>query len=81
MEKVLMILGGVLLAFLFVFFAPVLMTLLGAFGGWVVGLFFSETILGFLEQIGITGVKMWEVGASLGFLGGFFRSIHFSNNK
>lgn len=79
MDKFLIIVGGVLLAAIVTFFAPLLMVVLGAFSGWVVGMFFPETILGFLEQIGITGLEVWEVGASLGFLGGFFRYIPVSS--
>ena len=59
---------------LFMFFGCILGTLLGAFAGWVVGLFFGETILSFFAALGITGFKMWQIGASLGFIGGFFRS-------
>ena len=58
----------------FLFFAPVLGVLIGAFSGWVVGLFFSQTILSFLAVLGITGFKMWQIGAALGFIGSFFRS-------
>ncbi len=68
--------GGVVLAALAIFVAPILGTLGGAFCGWVVGLFFKETILGILAQVGIHGVAMWQVGAFLGFVGGFFRSSH-----
>ena len=53
---------------------PILNALLGAFAGWVVGLFFGETILGILAQIGVTGVEMWQVGLFFGFVGAFFRT-------
>lgn len=53
----------------------VLGTLFGAIGGWFVGLFFGEIILGVLAKIGLTGVTMWEFGATLGFVGGFFKTI------
>ena len=49
-------------------------TLFGAFAGWVVGLFFGKTILAFFAALGITGFKMWQIGAVLGFVGGFFRN-------
>lgn len=58
------------------FLLPVLGTLIGAFMGWVVGLFFGETILAFLAAVGVTtsGLSMWQVGAAMGFLGSFLRT-------
>lgn len=73
MEKLLAgALAGIALAFLM----PVLGTLIGAFIGWVVGLFFGETILAFLAAVGVktVGLTMWQVGASMGFLGSFLRT-------
>ena len=58
-------------------FALVLLaTLGGAFAGWVAGLFFEETILGTLRRAGMDthGLSMWQLGATLGFVGGFFRN-------
>ena len=69
--------------FLFLFFVPVFGVLLGAFSGWVVGLFFDETILGFLTRIGFdtAGFSMWQVGAALGFIGSFFKTPITTNSK
>lgn len=67
-------LGGVVVGISLFFFLPLLGALIGAFSGWVVGWFFSETILGFLAAFGIKGLAMWQVGVSLGFIGGFFRA-------
>lgn len=64
---------GLLVVSLLVFLGAILGTLLGALGGWIVGWFFEETILGFLAALGVTGFKMWQIGAFLGFVGGFFR--------
>lgn len=58
----------------FIFLGCILGTLFGALAGWVVGLVFKETILTFFAAIGISGLKMWQIGASLGFIGGFFRT-------
>lgn len=52
----------------------ILTTFMGAFSGWFIGLFFGETILGILSSLGITGFSMWQIGAFLGFVGGFFRT-------
>ena len=51
---------------------PVISTLFGAIIGWVVGLFFGKAILGILACVGIKGFSMWQIGAALGFIGGFF---------
>ena len=54
---------------------------IGALFGWVVGLFFGNTILGILAQIGISGISMWQFGAFLGFIASFFRNMITFNNK
>ena len=59
--------GGI---FLFVIFG----TLMGAIAGWVVGLFFGDTILGILQQLDITDISMWQYGAFMGFVGGFLKT-------
>jgi len=55
---------------------PLLGTLAGAFVGWVVGLFFEETVMGFFSRLGFdtAGYAMWQLGAALGFVSAFFRS-------
>lgn len=58
---------------------PILYVMFGAVAGWLVGLLFSKTILGILAAIGISGFSMWQFGAFLGFVGGFFKTI--SHNK
>ena len=68
-----MFLATVLVAVIF-FFLPAVGALMGAFSGWVVGLFFDETCALFLKLLGLSEVAMWEVGAFLGFVGGFFKS-------
>lgn len=57
-----------------VFVAPLVGVLVGAFSGWVVGLFFGHTFLHIFAALGITGVKMYQMGAFLGFVGGFFKN-------
>ena len=52
----------------------ILNALLGAGVGWVVGWFFSDTILGIFAALGVKGFAMWQMGAFLGFVGSFFRS-------
>ena len=53
----------------------------GVFGCFI-GLFFGESILQILAQLGIEGFSMWQIGVFMGFFSGFFkRMITFSNNK
>ncbi len=68
--------GGMVLVAVSFFLLCLMSSIFGAAIGWVVGLFFSDTILGFMGRVGIdvTELQMWEVGASLGFIGGFFKS-------
>ncbi|MDR1691260.1 MAG: hypothetical protein LBR35_00255 [Rickettsiales bacterium] len=47
-------------------------TIVGAFSGWVVGLFFGKTILSVFAALGLVGFQMWQIGAALGFISGFF---------
>ena len=56
------------------FLAALIGTVVGAFAGWVVGLFFTNTITTVLAALGVTGVKVWQLGAFLGFVGGFFKA-------
>lgn len=66
---------GTIIIVLFVgFFLSILGSVTGAISGWIVGLFFGDTIIGILGQIGIHHVTMFQVGAFVGFIGGFFRA-------
>jgi uncharacterized membrane protein len=60
----------------FIFFAPLIGVILGAFSGWVVSLFFDVTIRTTLKAFGadLANVETWQIGATLGFVGGFFKS-------
>lgn len=72
MEKVV---AAVVMGAALIFIAPLVGTLVGAFTGWTVGLFFTETIFGFLTRLGFdaAGFSMWQIGAAMGFFGGFLR--------
>ena len=74
MDKILAVVGAAVLAPIALVFLIVLGTLLGACTGWLVGLFFGETILATLAGFGASGFTMWQLGATLGFIGPFFRS-------
>lgn len=54
--------------------SPMFGFLFGAFSGFVVGLFFADTIFAFFSHFGINDLTMWQIGGSLGFIGGFFKT-------
>lgn len=74
------VITNLLFAALVAFWACIFRALLGALTGWVVGLMFGDTILGFFAALGITGFKMWQIGLVLGFIGGFFTTINVNKN-
>ncbi len=47
-------------------------TLIGAISAAVIGLVFGKVILQIFASIGIEGFTMWQIGAFLGFISGFF---------
>lgn len=49
--------------------------LVGALSGLIVGIFFSAPILSVLSAMGVEGITMWQLGAFLGFVGGFFKAV------
>ncbi len=66
--------GAIMLAMMGIAFFVIFGTLLGGVAGWIVGMFFGETILGIASQIGIKNVTMFQFGAFLGFVGGFLKT-------
>ena len=75
MEKVAITSGVIILGALTLLFGVLINTIAGAVVGWIVGLFFAETILGIFAVLGIKGFAMWQIGAFLGFVGAFFRTV------
>jgi len=47
----------------------------GAASGWAVSLILNETVLTTLAAFGVktSGLELWEIGATLGFIGAFFK--------
>ncbi len=71
---------ALVLVSLFLFMIVLLGTLFGALAGWIVGLFFTDTILGIFSALGVQDFAMWQIGAFLGFVGGFFKSSDTNKN-
>ena len=63
-----------LIAGALILFAVCLGTIIGAIAGWAVGGLFDDTSAKVLTYLGLTDFAMWEIGATLGFVGGFFRN-------
>lgn len=62
------------------FVAPALGILFGAFAGWVSGLFFPGTLDLVSQALFDQTIPHWQLGAALGFVGSFFKSIHTNHN-
>lgn len=73
-DRLLHTIGATVLVGAIFFFVPLFGTIGGYAVGWIVGLFFSETMLGILAQLGIHGVSLPQWGGFLGFCGGFLRT-------
>ncbi len=57
-----------------IFIGCVLGSIIGALSGWAVSFIFDETLTKVLAALGIKGLKLWEFGAFLGFVGGFLKT-------
>ena len=58
---------------------PILAAAGGYFCGWIVEMIFTETSAKMLAFAGMSDFTLAEVGAALGFVGMFFRSVTSSN--
>ena len=81
MQDVLTVIGGIVAVGAGLFFIPMLGALAGGVSGWIVGIFFGDAILGVLAAAGIKGIGMWQLGVTLGFIGGFFSSSPSNTNS
>ena len=75
------IIAGGFMAIVFVLFAILLVilgTFLGGIVGWIVGLFFTDIIMNTLNRFGVDtlGMSLWQLGATLGFISGFFKTTY-----
>ncbi len=73
--------GGSFGVFALIVVLMLIAPLFGALTGLVVGWFFGPTILYTLGQMGLHGVEMWQLGMTLGFLGGFIRATQTTTNR
>lgn len=75
MDAFLKSIGAMMLVACIVFVAPIIGVLIGAFSGWVVSMLAPVWVPSGLKYIGINiqASNLVELGAALGFIGGFFR--------
>lgn len=71
MEKFLISLGIAVLVAAAIFLGAILGAAGGGFGGWLVGFIFPATCA---KLAAITGFKAYQLGAIVGFSGGFMRT-------
>lgn len=76
MDKLITGVLGTLLVGLIVFALIIFTTFMGAVASWIVGLVFEQTILDTLARFGVNvaGLSMWNLGATLAFIGSFFKA-------
>ena len=65
-----------LIILIVVFIAPLIGVVFGGLSGFIVGLFFNDPVLNLLIAVvpALNGYSLTQIGATLGFVGGFFRS-------
>lgn len=67
------VIAGIVLVAVAIFVGPLVGCFVGAFCGWIVGLVFDESMAQLAKALGTTAYP-YQIGAMLGFVGGFFRS-------
>lgn len=77
------VIGGIVGVVVLAFFLGTLGVLGGIVSGWIVGLFFTDLIIGTIARIGVdtAGLEVWHIGGTLGFIGAFFKSVQTNTNK
>lgn len=66
--------GVIFISISAIFFFTIFAAFSGALSGWIIGLVFGNDILAVLGCLGIKGVTMWQIGATVGWLGGFLKT-------
>ena len=69
LSDALKVMTALFVMFIAILITPIIASAVGAFSGWIVSFAFDDTI-----KL-ITGIKgeVWQLGATLGYIGGFFR--------
>lgn len=65
--------GGLGIVVLGITFFPILGAVFGSWAGWAVGIVFDETFEAMLRRFNLAEFSPWQIGATLGFVGGFFK--------
>ncbi len=80
MDAFVKVVGGIVLGFGGLFLIILMGTLCGGVAGWTVGLVFVDTMVEIKQWLGVS-VTNFELGAMLGFVGGFFRGRVSTNDN
>lgn len=83
MNEFLKAIGIIVIVVLTLLILAPLSTIVGIIGGWIVGLFFTDLIIGTIARTGfdVTGLEVWHIGGVLGFIASFFKSSQTNTNK
>ena len=83
MSDILKVIGGVVGIAALILFLGILGVLGGIVSGWIVGLFFTDLIIGTIGRTGLdtAGLEVWHLGGTLGFIGAFFKSVQTNTAK
>lgn len=69
LKDALKVMTALFVMFIAILITPIIASSVGAFSGWIVSFVFNDTIK---LITGISG-EVWQLGATLGFVSGFFR--------
>ncbi|NNC58647.1 MAG: hypothetical protein HKO05_01495 [Erythrobacter sp.] len=75
MQKLIGLLVAVVLVPLVAALGALVLMVLGAAAGWLAGLVFPQVFANLSDMAFGKAVPAWQIGAMLGFVGGFFRSF------
>jgi uncharacterized membrane protein len=66
-----------IIVLIILFIAPLMGVVFGGFAGFIVGLFFNNPVLDIITAVvpALSGFSLTQIGATLGFVGGFFQSV------
>jgi hypothetical protein len=80
MKELTTVIGSALMITAILSLVPLFSISFGALAGWIAGLFYGHTLHLLAQRLGLD-MQPWQLGAMLGFVGGFFKSTTTSSSK